>query len=1146
LEINSEKYFIGAVYIPPDGSNYLVDIKDILFELEVDILEYRKQGKVILMGDLNSQVYTYPSTINHNGKDISFFRYSQDAECKTLEPRGLHLMSTMNAINMVVMNGIDSGGEHTFRHLNIPTSVLDYIIISDNILLPGNEIKFLDKSIETIKSGPVDVYPGSTIPENSEYIHKSMKVYSDFKYIIGDHFLISCRIKMFRNHVGSDVIISKTDTTDHDTTDHDNVVDIKKWDRRDRGDLNYWKPMQQQLDKSLATWSDRFQCNSIDSLVNDFNESINDALSLSLKVRKNSENKTDHISWNQEIFKCKLDEKVAYENFKMSSIYDKATCNLELQTAKRLLRKVTRRVARTKMRVLIQNIEGLRSKDSRDYWRRLYDLDNSEPSDDKLPTHVKNSLGKLVDGKERSEAWRESFRKLGLETTDFNSFDNKFHINITCTIDNYINSSLDPITPTLDNPITLCEVKSVIKNLKRGKAVGIDGIMNEVFKYSGDEVATHLWKLYAYVFQSEVFPTDWARGLIFPLFKGGSAEFRYDPNKYRGITLLSIVGKAYTGILNDRLTSYLENNGILCDEQAGFRKNRSTVDQIFILSEAIINRRPKRTFVAFIDIAKAYDRVWRNGLWHKLIQMGIKGKMWRVLRNIYKHVESCVLLGKNRTDFFDIEVGLRQGCLLSPILFLIFLNDLVDEINKLGKGVKCGSKCVSILLFADDIALLAETKEDLELMLKTVYEFSLKWRFKFNYDKCAVIMFDNKATKSFSYGKCVNTCTCGFHVKFGENLIQQVLIYKYLGIELDNCLSFKVFKERLLHKAKTNMGRVYSMGIRSGFLSVKGSINLYQALVRSILEFSCELWGKDAWKDGENIQLEMSRRILRCSRKSTNEAVLGELGFWSLRARRNLKKIIYWFHILSLPNSRLLKQAYLMSRANPDKKSNFASTIHSILNKYQLLEVWKNDSKIWNLDGTGNNKAKSLPEHKRFWRNYLTKVVHKYEERDWRERMRRVPKAPKKPKVIDEEKQPKLRTYRSFKTHLRLEKYLMTSANYQGRALMTAIRIGTNKLQIERGRWIQQKRLERVCKQCSMNQVENEVHFVLLCPKYEELRQKLFQKIASISKNKWLLEKHPIKHRFVLLVNGTGDNFQLSIFSAFQSFIFRSFKLRTE
>ena len=85
--------------------------------------------------------------------------------------------------------------------------------------------------------------------------------------------------------------------------------------------------------------------------------------------------------------------------------------------------------------------------------------------------------------------------------------------------------------------------------------------------------------------------------------------------------------------------------------------------------------------------------------------------MWRVLKNIYRKVESCVLLGDRRTAWFLIEVGLRQGCILSPILFLFFINDLRDVVSRLNKGVQVGDRKLSILFFADDIAVVRRVKK---------------------------------------------------------------------------------------------------------------------------------------------------------------------------------------------------------------------------------------------------------------------------------------------------------------------------------------------------------------------------------------------------------------------------------------------------
>src|SRR6185503_15826182 len=273
--------------------------------------------------------------------------------------------------------------------------------------------------------------------------------------------------------------------------------------------------------------------------------------------------------------------------------------------------------------------------------------------------------------------------------------------------------------------------------------------------------------------------------------------------------------------------------------------------------------------------------------WEKLHNYGMSGKMWRILRSIYENVESSVLVNESKTRFFNIDTGLRQGCLLSPILFAIYINGLAEEINKEGLGVKLikyRNGKLGILMFADDIALIADEKNQLNKIVDIACKYSLKWRFSFNYDKCAIMIFDNKI-KKIKYGNCIHKCTCGFHWKLGDQLIKQVNSYKYLGGELDTKLTFSDFKKRIKEKARRNVSKVWSMGMHDGCLSVKGSINLYEALIRSVLEYGSEIWGNEEWKEGERVQYEMARRILRCNGKTTNEAVLGELGWWRLKTR---------------------------------------------------------------------------------------------------------------------------------------------------------------------------------------------------------------------------------------------------------------------
>ena len=476
--------------------------------------------------------------------------------------------------------------------------------------------------------------------------------------------------------------------------------------------------------------------------------------------------------------------------------------------------------------------------------------------------------------------------------------------------------------------------------------------------------------------------------------------------------------------------------------------------------------------------------------------------MWRVLKNIYQKVESAIRLGDTVTAFFLIEVGLRQGCILSPLLFLLFINDLGTVVNNLNKGVTFGNGKISILFFADDIVLFAESKSDLELMLRVVYEYSLKWRCKFNYDKCGVIVFDNRNPnrKEIVYGKCSKKCRCGKHYLFGDTLINEVLMYKYLGVDLDYKLSFQSFKSRILSRARSNMGRIWAMGIRSGFLSVEASINLWEALVRSGLEYASEVWGFEIWPEGQKVQLEMGRRILRCQSKTSNEAVLGDLGWISLQARRNLKKLIYWRKIISLPETSLVKKTYLYSKESKKQRS-WANGVKKLLSQYNVDTLWNNTE---NLDGRGNGESKSTGDHLRFWKIFITRKVVAVEESQWR---------------LNMEKKSKLRTYRLFKSKLCFEKYLL-SDNYIGRMIQCSLRNGSNRLEVEKGRWSKLEVEMRICKRCEMKKVEDESHFILECNKYKDLRSKL--------------------------LNGTLDQHQEKVFELFQIFLCQAMKMSGE
>ena len=144
----------------------------------------------------------------------------------------------------------------------------------------------------------------------------------------------------------------------------------------------------------------------------------------------------------------------------------------------------------------------------------------------------------------------------------------------------------------------------------------------------------------------------------------------------------------------------------------------------------------------------------------------------------------------------------------------------------------------------------------------------------------------------------------------GRKRIDQVDSYKYIGLDFKGNMSLNLFKGRLAEKAKKTMGISWTMGIRSGFLSVKAAIKIWQILVRPRLEYGCQIWGGTPWRKAELIQRNMGRRILGARTNPNNEVVYGELGWWPLTARRGMLRLRYWQKLLSMDATRLTRILY--------------------------------------------------------------------------------------------------------------------------------------------------------------------------------------------------------------------------------------------
>ena len=260
------------------------------------------------------------------------------------------------------------------------------------------------------------------------------------------------------------------------------------------------------------------------------------------------------------------------------------------------------------------------------------------------------------------------------------------------------------------------------------------------------------------------------------------------------ITLLSVVGKVFC---NDRLVKHLDEGQAL---QAGFRKKRSCIDNVYTLNVIVQGRlrEGKKTYAFFLDVQKAYDTVWRNGLWVKLWDLGVRGRMWRVIKRMYEASRSAVLLDGEKSASFSVEQGVAQGCSLSPILFSVFINDLLKEVEKAELGIHLGEGGrIGGMLFADDFVGLSDSKEQLQKLIDVVYSYCSKWRLKANVTKSAVMVFTKEAVEGTW--------------KWGEHDLPTVAKYTFLGIDFASNGAWDGHIKKVLDCCRKKVNQLHSV-----------------------------------------------------------------------------------------------------------------------------------------------------------------------------------------------------------------------------------------------------------------------------------------------------------------------------------------------
>ena len=483
-------------------------------------------------------------------------------------------------------------------------------------------------------------------------------------------------------------------------------------------------------------------------------------------------------------------------------------------------------------------------------------------------------------------------------------------------------SVLDPIESDAD-------LKTFIKKLGNNKAPG-DNFYNEYAKYGSNSLIQAIRIIINDILKSKSLPKEWNKGVVFPLLKGGNPA---DLNNLRPITLLPFFWKLVARILAYRMAIIMEGSNFFGEIQGGFRTGHVTTDLCMAMQTVIEESEETKNplWVSFLDISKAYDSVPQEAVWERLKGLNAPVELTDLLQGMYSNATACVLTHYGPTQEFRIERGMRQGCPLSPLLFLIFFQPILNRLgreqdNKGFKILGCDVSwampteikrdiSLSIMGFADDVVILRRNKEDLLDAMQIFNNFLLSNRMELNFKKTKILVSNDIYSPIILDGK----------------EIERVEKFCYLGVWIptgDN---------QMLHVQAKNEAKL-QMILEDFKGTNEQKLLVYNATIPSIASYGAEVHDID----GERLDIEM-RKYLR--KKFSMNAVpnyflhekpnRGGLGIRSIGEEVLKARIAGFVRILN--NSKSIAHAPLVNNL---VSSNFANDGATTLGLFPTLDPW--------------------------------------------------------------------------------------------------------------------------------------------------------------------------------------------------------------
>ena len=514
------------------------------------------------------------------------------------------------------------------------------------------------------------------------------------------------------------------------------------------------------------------------------------------------------------------------------------------------------------------------------------------------------------------------------------------------------------------------DILAILSGLNTNKAHGPDGISVAMIKLCGDSLSVPLGLIFRIILRTAKFPNQWKKANVTPIHKKGDKQLIQN---YRPISLLPIFAKVFEKILFKYLYNHLVQNKLITSNQSGFRPGDSVTNQLtYLVHEIFKNFDCPENFETrsiYLDMSKAFDNVWHDGLIFKLEQNGVDGNLLNLFKSYLSERKQRVTLDGKSSNWGSINSGVPQGSVLGPLLFLIYINDLEE-------GIKS-----SIKFFADDTSLFSivtdpETSAvDLDHDLQLIEKWAYQWKMCFNPDP-------SKPAEEIIFSRKLNRQE---HppLYFNNVVVKQVKEHKHLGLTLDSKLTFVSHITEKISTARKGIGVIKYL---FSYVPTKTLDQIYKMYVRPHLDFCDIIYHKPEieslfdsssrlsfWMEQiEKVQYQAALAITGTWQGTNTDKIYEQLGWESLSKRRWFRRLVQFYKIKNNLTPDYLRHPIPPSREYVmNTRSRNQIPLIDARRDYYKHSYFPNAIKIWNALDSTLKQEKSLS----CFKSHLIKII---------------------------------------------------------------------------------------------------------------------------------------------------------------------------